>query len=302
MSGLKQLSSMKCFGGFVKKFSHMSSSTKTEMKFSVFLPHQQTKAPALYFLSGLTCTEDNFIQKAGACRAAAKNGIALICPDTSPRGLNISGDNLHWDFGVGAGFYVNATQSKWSTNYRMYDYVVSELPALVKQHLPLNGKQSITGHSMGGHGSLICFLKNPGLYSSVSAFSPICNPILSPWGIKAFTGYLGDNKDLWKEYDATCLVQNYSGPQAELLIDVGTADEHLEKQLMPENLEQACKNNKNVRFHCRLQEGYDHGYFFIQTFIDDHINFHSRALSKTEDETVPKKERTKRTSNAIPKK
>jgi len=301
MSGLKQLSSAKCFGGFVKKFSHMSSSTKTEMKFNIFFPPQvKEKTPALYFLSGLTCTEDNFIQKAGACRTAASEGIAIVCPDTSPRGISIEGDNAHWDFGVGAGFYVNATVGKWSTNYRMYDYIVHELPSLVKANFPINNKQSITGHSMGGHGALICFLKNPALYSSVSAFSPICNPILAPWGIKAFTGYLGENRDLWKEYDATCLIEKYKGDHAKLLIDIGAADEHLPKQLLPDNIKNACKNNPLIDLNCRLHEGYDHSYYFIQSFIDDHIKFHSKALLKAE---IPlKKDSTKRRESFVPKK
>jgi len=277
---LKALNSWKCFGGTVHKYVHASVSTSCDMKVSVFIPPQATsrKVPALYFLSGLTCNEDNFITKAGACRLAAREGLALICPDTSPRGVKIEGDSESWDFGVGAGFYVNATLPKWSKHYQMYNYVVNELPSLLKLHLPLNHKQAVSGHSMGGHGALISFLKNPGLYSSVSAFSPICNPTKAPWGIKAFSGYLGPDTTLWKDYDATELLRLYRGPKVPILIDQGSTDEFLsKKQLLPEHLQDAAKD-VSYPVSVRMQLGYDHSYWFIQTFIDDHIEFHSQHL------------------------
>jgi len=279
-TALKQLNSWPCFGGLVKKFAHQSQATNCEMKFSLFLPPQaqQAPVPALYFLSGLTCTEDNFIQKSGACRAASLAGIALICPDTSPRGVKIEGDNDSWDLGVGAGFYVNATEPKWSKHYRMFDYVTKELPQLVKSNFPLNNKQAIFGHSMGGHGALISYLKNPNFYSSVSAFSPICHPSVCPWGVKAFTAYMGQDQKQWKEYDATELIRSYQGPKANILIDQGSADEFLEKkQLLPDDFREACAAASHPLTY-REQKGYDHSYWFIQTFIDDHIQHHAKAL------------------------
>jgi len=270
----------KSWGGFVHKYKHDSVATKCPMTFCIYLPPQsdQHKVPALYFLSGLACNEDNFITKANAIKPAADHGLALVCPDTSPRGLNIPGDCDCWDFGVGAGFYVNATQEKWAHNYRMYDYVVKELPAVIKQNFPVNDLQSIFGHSMGGHGALVSFLKNPGQYQSVSAFSPICHPSQCPWGVKAFTGYLGANKEAWKDYDATHLVGSYNGPKPPVLIDQGSADEFLEKkQLLPEDFVEAAKKT-NMPVEYRLQPGYDHSYFFISTFIDDHIRHHAKYL------------------------
>jgi len=281
---LKQLNSWKHFGGYVKKFVHPSTSTKTDMKFSLFLPPQFLQGrpvPVLYWLSGLTCTEDNFIQKAGACQFAAHHGLALVAPDTSPRGVKIEGDSDHWDFGVGAGFYLNATQPKWKANYRMYDYVTKELPAvLLKEEVMgknFNGKQGVSGHSMGGHGALICYLKNPGMYQSVSAFAPICNPSDAPWGQKAFTNYLGENKDHWKEWDATHLIQQYKGQKNLILIDQGFDDEWLRSQLKPEALVAAsAKANHPVTLNQRV--GYDHSYWMISTFMEQHIRHHARAL------------------------
>lgn len=278
---LKQLSSVRCFGGFVKKFEHASTSVNTPMKVSVFLPPQaeEGKVPALYWLSGLTCTEDNFIQKAGACKYAAEQGIALICPDTSPRGAGVEGEDDGWDFGTGAGFYVTATEPKWSKNYNMYDYVTKELVGLMESELPISSTRSISGHSMGGHGALTCFLKNPGHYKSVSAFSPICNPINCPWGVKAFTGYLGDNKENWKAYDATELVAEHKGDAA-ILIDQGSDDGfYKDKQLLTENFSAAAEK-KGLKPTVRMQEGYDHSYYFIQSFVEDHINFHAKYLKQ----------------------
>mmetsp|Transcript_4061 Transcript_4061/g.7843 ORF Transcript_4061/g.7843 Transcript_4061/m.7843 type:complete len:288 (-) Transcript_4061:194-1057(-) len=283
MSKVTQLSAARCFGGFVKKFSHDSAVTKTSMKFSVFLPPQaeHTKVPALYWLSGLTCNEDNFIQKAGACKYAAKEGIALICPDTSPRGTDIEGEHDGWDFGSGAGFYVNATEEKWKDNYNMYDYVTKELISLAEADLPITNVRSVFGHSMGGHGALICYLKNPGLYKSVSAFAPICNPVNCPWGLKAFSGYLGENKEDWKAYDATELVAS-AGVKDAILIDQGADDNfYTGKQLLPENFVAACKQ-AGTPLTYRLQPGYDHSYWFIQSFVEDHITFHAQALKAEE--------------------
>jgi len=251
------------------------------MQFSVFLPPQaeHAKVGALYWLSGLTCNDQNFITKAGAQRAAAKHGIALICPDTSPRGVQIEGQDKDWDFGVGAGFYVNATEPKWHEHYNMYDYVTKELPDLVNANLPVDpAKTSIFGHSMGGHGALICALKNPNAYKSVSAFAPISNPMLCPWGKKAFSGYLGADEEAWKSYDATVLVKGYNGPKLEILIDQGTEDNfYKEKQLLPENFQAACEGTL-VTPKVRMQEGYDHSYYFIATFIDDHLDWHASFL------------------------
>lgn len=233
----------------------------------------------LYWLSGLTCTDENFIAKSGAQRVASSEGVALIALDTSPRGLNVEGEADSWDFGVGAGFYLNATQEKWK-NWRMYDYVVEEMPSLLKEHFPeLNtSRASIFGHSMGGHGALTIYLKNLDKYKSVSAFSPITNPINCPWGQKAFSNYLGNNKDDWEEYDATSLVAKFHDVSATILIDQGTDDKFLKDQLLPQKFEEACRA-VNVPLLLRFQEGYDHSYYFIATFIDDHIRHHAQALN-----------------------
>lgn len=283
-SALKLLNSWKCVGGYVKKFVHFSSSTKTDMKFSVYFPPSNLPVPALYWLSGLTCTDENFIQKAGAFKAAAEHGVALIVPDTSPRGANLPNEKDSWDFGEGAGFYVNATQSPWSSHYRMYDYITQELPALVQHSFPEidASKKSIFGHSMGGHGALICFLKNPSLYTSVSAFAPICNPINCPWGQKAFNGFLGSDTSAWAEWDASQLAKQYRGAKTQILVDQGSVDEFLaKKQLLPESLiESVQSNSSHISVQYRVQEGYDHSYFFISTFIQDHIQFHAQLLKK----------------------
>ena len=277
---ITSVSSNKCFKGFQKVYKHESKILKCEMKFGIFLPPQaeDQAVPVLYWLSGLTCTEQNFVTKAGAQRYAAEYGIAIVAPDTSPRGCNIEGEDESYDFGSGAGFYVDATEPKWKENYNMYTYVTVELPAVIMANFNVDkDKASISGHSMGGHGALICALKNPGLYRSVSAFSPICNPSVCPWGIKAFTGYLGADKETWKQYDATELVKTYRGPPLNILIDQGKSDNFLEEQLYPKNFVDACRSN-NVPVVLRMQEGYDHSYFFISTFIGEHIENHARAL------------------------
>uniref|UniRef100_A0A2N9FZY9 S-formylglutathione hydrolase n=1 Tax=Fagus sylvatica TaxID=28930 RepID=A0A2N9FZY9_FAGSY len=250
----------------------------------LYFPYQIVSAKintleVLYWLSGLTCTDENFITKSGAQRAASSEGVALIVPDTSPRGLNVEGEADSWDFGVGAGFYLNATQEKWK-NWRMYDYIVKELPKLLSENFPqLNTSQaSISGHSMGGHGALTIYLKNLDKYKSVSAFSPIVNPINCAWGQKAFTNYLGGNKADWEEYDATSLISKYHDVSATILIDQGEDDKFLHDQLLPHKFEEACRN-VNVPLLLRLQPGYDHSYYFIATFIDDHIRHHAQALS-----------------------
>ncbi|XP_022253420.1 S-formylglutathione hydrolase-like isoform X2 [Limulus polyphemus] len=281
MSSLTPVSSNRCFGGYQKVYSHESSELKCKMNFSVYLPPQaeEKKVPVLYWLSGLTCTEQNFIQKAGAQRYAAEAGVMIVCPDTSPRGVNIEGEDDSYDFGSGAGFYVDATEEKWKNHYKMYSYVTKELPEIINGNFPaLPHCQSIFGHSMGGHGALICALKNPGKYCSVSAFSPICNPMECPWGQKAFTGYLGKDKETWKEYDATHLVKKYQGPPLTILIDQGKDDNFLkEGQLLPDNFVAACTENK-MPVILRMQETYDHSYYFIATFVEDHIKHHLEYL------------------------
>ncbi|CAH1957740.1 unnamed protein product [Acanthoscelides obtectus] len=280
---LTEVSSNKSFGGFQKVFSHDSKELGCNMKFGVYLPPQaeeNKKLPVIYWLSGLECSEANFIQKAGAQRYAAEHGVIIVNPDTSPRSLNIPGDSEAWDFGVGAGFYVNATQEPWKKNYRMYSYVTEELPAVVAKNFGVaEGKQSIMGHSMGGHGALICALKNPGMYKSVSAFAPICNPCQCPWGEKAFNGYLGPREGGdWASWDATELVQKYNGPPLELLIDQGLEDNFLKQnQLLPENLIKACKA-AGVPAILKKRDGYNHSYFYIASFIGEHLEYHVKHL------------------------
>ena len=281
MATLKE--SKKAFGASVCQYEHASAALACTMKFSVIRPEGDGKLPVIYWLSGLTCSDRNFIEKAGAFEAAAKNRVMIVCPDTSPRGVDIEGDSDSWDFGKGAGFYVNATEAKWAPHYKMYDYVTAELPALIASLFPTSGKQSIMGHSMGGHGALTIALKNPEVYASVSAFAPICNPMECPWGQKAFSGYLGPDQSTWKAYDATSLVlASGSAPLKQpILIDVGDADSFLTgavNQLMPENFRSACES-KGQALTLRMQPGYDHSYFFIATFISEHIAFHAKCLS-----------------------
>jgi len=278
------ISRVKCFDGFIERYSHESTTLNCKMHFTVFIPPLSSSKnnifPVLYWLSGLTCTDENFIIKSGAQRDASKCGVFLVCPDTSPRHIHIEGQDESWDFGSGAGFYLSATEPKWAHNYQMYSYVTQELPNLINSNFPVDSnRQSIFGHSMGGHGALICALKNPGKYKSVTAFAPICNPVNCPWGDKAFTGYLGNDKESWKNWDASELVKKYQGPDLHLLIDQGTEDKFWkEKQLLPEAFEEACKQS-NQHVVVRLQEGYDHSYHFISTFIGAHIEHHASFLS-----------------------
>ena len=275
---MELVSSTATFGGEIRRLKHRSEFCGCDMIFGIFLPPQaqQRPVPALLWLSGLTCTDENFMIKAGAQRVAAELGLAIVCPDTSPRGTNFPGEHDDYDFGSGAGFYVNATQTPWSANYRMYDYVTRELPGLVEGALPVNGSWGISGHSMGGHGALICYLKNPGKYRSVSAFAPICNPSNGGWGQKAFSNYLGDDRNAWAEYDAAVLIGD-AREKLPLLIDQGTDDEWLSDQLKPGALEQAAIAS-HYPLQLRMREGYDHGYYFVATFIEEHLRHHARGL------------------------
>jgi len=276
---MKQIESVKEFGGWLNRYEHQSASCNCTMTFSVYLPPQAEteKVPVVYWLSGLTCTDDNVRTKAGAQRYAAELGLALVMPDTSPRGDDVADDEDRYDLGKGAGFYVNATEEPWSKHYQMYEYVTVELPALIEENFPvLPGVKSISGHSMGGHGALICALQEEGAYRSVSAFSPICHPVKSPWGKGCFSAYLGDNEAHWKGYDATELVKSGCAV-IPALIDQGLNDEFLEAQLFPQDLEVAYKE-QGVPITLRMHEGYDHSYHFIATFIGEHLAYHARAL------------------------
>ncbi len=278
---LEQVSANTMFGGKQLKLKHHSSSLNCEMIFSVYLPPQadSVNVPVIYWLSGLTCTDDNFVQKAGAQQYAAEAGVAIVCPDTSPRGEGVPDDpDGAYDFGLGAGFYVNATQTPWSEHYHMYDYVTQELPqVLAGSDLPLDTDNcSIMGHSMGGHGALTIALKNAGKYKAVSAFSPICSPLNCPWGEKALGNYIGDNKEDWAQYDACALIKG-ADEKLHILVDQGQNDDFLSGQLKPELLQQACQDAKHP-LTLRYQAGYDHSYFFIATFIEDHITHHAAAL------------------------
>ncbi|MDM5147043.1 S-formylglutathione hydrolase [Candidatus Persebacteraceae bacterium Df01] len=269
-----------CFGGVQSICQHQSETVGTAMRFSVYSPPQAKKSsvPVLWWLSGLTCTEENFTFKAGAQRYAAEHGLLLVAPDTSPRGADIDGENDAYDFGTGAGFYVDATVPPWDKNYRMFSYVSNELPQVVSNHFPANiEQQGISGHSMGGHGALIIALKNPGQYRSVSAFSPICNPTECAWGKKALSGYLGKDSAAWRQWDATTLIEDgYRCPAP--LIDQGTADEFLHNgQLRPDALQSAC-NKHGQPLDLRTQPGCDHSYYFIASFIGEHIAHHAAAL------------------------
>lgn len=276
---MEHIEAIKEFGGWLNRYRHDSACCHCAMTFSVYLPPQATteKVPAVYWLSGLTCTDDNFRVKAGAQRYAAELGLALVIPDTSPRGADVPDVPERYDLGQGAGFYVNATQAPWARHYQMYDHVTRELPALVETELPLiPGLRSISGHSMGGHGALICALKEPGMYQSVSAFAPICHPMASGWGQGCFKAYLGDDREQWAAYDAARLIEAGATPPP-LLIDQGTADEFLSQQLHPASLERVCAARK-VPLALRMQDGYDHSYHFIATFIGEHLAWHAQAL------------------------
>ena len=268
------------FGGEQRRYQHDAATTQCRMTFSVYLPPQvaERKVPVLYWLSGLTCTDENFSTKAGAQRVAAQLGMALVMPDTSPRGEGVPDDpEGAYDFGLGAGFYVNATQAPWSTHYRMYDYVVEELPALVESTLPLDGRRAIAGHSMGGHGALMIALRNPDRYISTSAFSPIVNPAGVPWGRKALGRYLGEDPAAWAAYDTVALVEQ-TEHHLPLLVDQGAADQFLEEQLKTDRLEAACESSGYPAM-IRMHGGYDHSYYFIASFIEDHLRFHYAAIT-----------------------
>lgn len=276
---ITQVSANRVAGGWHKQFSHRSISLDCEMRFAIFLPPQVEEGksvPVLYWLSGLTCTDENFMQKAGAFKKAAELGIAIVAPDTSPRGDDVA-DAPEYDLGKGAGFYLNATEQPWAAHFHMYDYVVMELPALVEANFAVNNNKAIAGHSMGGHGALTIGLKNQTKYSSVSAFSPIVNPMQVPWGQKAFTAYLGANQNHWQNYDA-CYLLAHADNMLPTLIDQGDADPFLVEQLKPENLQAATPSQLASKITLRMQQGYDHSYFFIASFIDEHLAFHAKYL------------------------
>ena len=270
-----------CFGGLQEVWKHSSSTLSCDMKFGIYLPKAATqgkKCPVLYWLSGLTCNEQNFMTKAGAQRYADEYGMIVVTPDTSPRGEDVPNDPAY-DLGQAAGFYLNATQQPWAKHYRMADYIVDELPALIEKYFPANDKRSLSGHSMGGHGALMLALRNPERYRSVSAFSPIVAPSQVPWGVKAFTNYLGDDRATWHQYDTVALIQarHPSTPVLPLLIDQGDADEFLEPQLKPQLLRDACQL-AGYPLALNLRTGFDHSYYFIASFIGEHIRFHADCL------------------------
>jgi S-formylglutathione hydrolase len=280
MSTIQLISEHACFGGVQQFYKHDSLETQGPMKFSVYQPPQakKGKVPVLYYLAGLTCTDETFPTKAHAQAVASELGLMLIAPDTSPREPRIPGDADKWDFGQGAGFYVDATQAPWSTNYRMYSYVTRELPEVVAGSLPARGGATgIFGHSMGGHGALTIALRNPAQYKSVSAFAPIGAPMQCPWGQKAFSNYLGSDQATWREHDASELVARKAFPTP-MLIDQGTADQFFkDQQLLPEKFSAAAAKS-GQKLNLRMQEGYDHGYYFIQTFMADHLRHHAGLL------------------------
>ena len=274
---LERIEHRACFGGWQDVYRHRSTALDCEMNFAIYLPPQAEHGPVpvLYWLSGLTCTEQNFITKAGAQRHATEHGIAIVAPDTSPRGDDVA-DAEGYDLGKGAGFYVDATQAPWAAHYRMHDYVANELPALVEANFPVTDARAISGHSMGGHGALVVALRNPDRYRSVSAFSPIVAPSQAPWGRKAFAAYLGEDEEAWKRYDATELVATATD-KLPLLVDQGGADEFLGEQLKPDLLRAAC-DAAGHPLRLRMRPGYDHSYYFIASFIGEHIAHHAAAL------------------------
>lgn len=278
-SKLKLVSNVRCFGGEQRRYEHVAETLNCTMQFSVYLPPHAGKhgpVPAVLWLSGLTCTDENFSSKAGAQRVAAQLGLALIIPDTSPRGDEVPDEDAY-DFAKGAGFYVNATQQPWAKHYQMYDYITKELLELVSQELPLSGQFSISGHSMGGHGALIMALREHGRFASVSAFAPIAHPTQCPWGHKAFSGYLGDDREAWREYDAVELLRA-GKPCPPLLVDQGSADNFLAEQLNFSVLHDLAEELDLIA-EVRMQEGYDHSYYFIASFIEEHLKFHNNYLS-----------------------
>ncbi|KAJ2508956.1 hypothetical protein IWW47_000313 [Coemansia sp. RSA 2052] len=282
---MELVSKQRSFKGEVRKYTHHSTATKGKMTFNIYLPDValtgKERVPVLYYLSGLTCNEDNMITKGGALPYLSDERIALVAPDTSPRGAGIPGEDDDWELGTGAGFYVDATQDPWAQNYNMYSYVQSELQQLVAESFAVDASRtSIFGHSMGGHGALVLALRNSGHYKSVSAFAPICHPSTSNWGRKQLTAYLGSDESAWAAYDATELVKVYDGPVLPVLVDQGDADQfYSSKQLQPSHFVIATETSKRpIQLDSRMQPGYDHSYFFIQTFMKDHIVFHARHL------------------------
>ncbi len=276
---LEQRSASRCFGGRLSFHTHRSESTSTEMRFSVFEPPQAARGPvpALYFLAGLTCTEETFMVKAGAQRLAAEHGLLLVAPDTSPRGAGLAGEDDDWDFGTGAGFYLDATEQPWAAHYRMASYITGELPRLIEANFPVRaGIRGVFGHSMGGHGALVTALRDPGAWKSVSAFAPISNPSAAPWGEKAFSRYLGQDRAAWSAWDAAELMRRnpYPGP---VLVDQGLADQFLERELHPQALNEAAAHSGQA-LTLRQHEGYDHSYWFIQSFMSDHLAHHAAQL------------------------
>jgi S-formylglutathione hydrolase len=275
---IKLKNKYKMFGGLQEFYQHDSQVNNAPMSFAVYLPPQikDKKLPVLYWLSGLTCTEENFVIKAGAQRVAEELGLVIVTMDSSPRNLGIEGEDDSYDFGSGAGFYLNATESKWSANYNMYDYIIQELPQIIESNFNVSKQKSIFGHSMGGHGALMIALRNPDKYQSVSAFSPIVAPSQTPWGQKALKGYLGNDKQLWKKYDSCELVKT-STNKLPLFIDQGSDDEFLKEYLQPERLQKVCEEN-NHPLTLRMQKGYDHSYYFIASFIEEHLRYHNDFL------------------------
>jgi S-formylglutathione hydrolase len=282
MTDVTTLGEARCFDGTQGFYSHASACCNGTMRFAVYQPPQGLageRVPVVTYLSGLTCTEENFVIKAGAQRTASELGLMLVAPDTSPRGQNVPGEDESYDLGTGAGFYLDATRAPWSTAYKMYSYLVEELPTTLAAAFPAADldRQGIFGHSMGGHGALTLHLKHPETYRSVSAFSPISAPMRCPWGEKAFTTYLGEDRDAWRAYDASELIHERPS-RAKILIDQGTADEFLEEQLKPDLLVEACEAS-GQHFELRMQPGYDHSYYFIQSFVADHLRHHAEALT-----------------------
>lgn len=280
MKNLELISSNRSFGGQHQRYTHFSTSTQTQMTFAIYLPPQVErgkKVPVVYFLSGLTCTDENFSTKAGAQQWAAKYGLALVMPDTSPRGEDVA-DADSYDLGQGAGFYVNATQEPWAKHYQMYDYVAKELPELIEANFPVTDQRSIFGHSMGGHGALQIGLKNPERYAAISALAPIVNPMEVSWGQKAFTAYLGEDKKAWEVYDSTRLLAQVDSDKClPILINQGLADGFYPEQLQPERFEAVAKE-RQLPVTLNLHEGYDHSYYFIASFVQEHLAFHAKHM------------------------
>lgn len=278
MSKVERLEEHRVFDGIQYKYRHYSDLLGCPMTFSLFLPNKETtnELPLLWWLSGLTCNDDNFTHKAGAQKAASRLGIAMIIPDTSPRGEKIA-DSEDYDLGQGAGFYLNATKEPWASHYKMYDYIMEELTAIVREEFQLTGPEVISGHSMGGHGALVLGLRNPERFHSISAFAPVVNPSQVPWGIKAFEHYLGDDKNVWAEWDTLELMKQYSGKKIPILIDQGDADPFYKKELQPSKLVAAAEE-KDYPVTLRIQKGHDHSYYTIATFIEEHLEFHLNQL------------------------